>query len=202
MKERPILFSGEMVRAIFEGRKTQTRRVVKPQPNQYFTNPQTLILDWPKHYRRKITGPKQFGCIQEANRFMAEDCPYGIPGDRLWVRETFCTDGVDCWYRADNHPELDHGWQPSIHMPRWVSRITLEIINVWVERVQEITSGDALAEGIIPFSGVTNAIQGQGWEPRDEFIELWNSINARRGYSWGDNPWVWVIEFKVGGRQG
>jgi hypothetical protein len=162
MNERPILFSGEMVRAILEGRKTQTRRVIKPQ----------LRINY--------------------------KCPYGQPGDRLWVRETW-----QCFkpnteeiinpntvniralaYRATN--EWRGKWRPSIHMPRWASRITLEITAVRVERLQDIGEVDAMREGD-PTCENTHI---------DWFRALWDSINAKRGYSWESNPWVWVVEFQ------
>ncbi|MBF0260424.1 MAG: hypothetical protein HQL97_01130 [Magnetococcales bacterium] len=185
MKERPILFSGEMVQAILAGRKTQTRRVVKPQPEE-----------------RKITEPGHEGVslhlpgqsaykdgVHEKwiRRGEYWDCPYGKPGDRLWVRETFCIDdrpfrgGV--LYRADfASPEIISPWKPSIHMPRWASRLLLEITRVRVERVREISDVDAIAEGVIS---------------KEAFMPLWDSINAVRGHGVETNPWVWVIDFKV-----
>lgn len=173
MKERPILFSGEMVRAILDGRKTQTRRVIKPQGEPYTIEDVDVLK-----------------------------CPYGIPGDRLWVRETFADlrgmgFGHKWAYRADT-PEgsesdrirIGYGvrWKPSIHMPRWASRITLEITDIRVERVQDITYIDAKAEGVEYEKGYT--------DPREAFATLWNSINAKRDYGWAMNPWVWIIEFK------
>lgn len=181
MKERPILFSTEMVKAILDCRKTMTRRVVKPQ--SLFEGKDGIITRYPNQ----------------------EGCPYGQVGDRLWVRETFCykrdpitaiTSDNEFWYRATN-PEVikidDDGshafrkdgwsaspWLPSIHMPRKASRITLEITNIRVERVQDITAGDTVKEGVT----------GMSFQP------LWDSINAKRGYSWQSNPWVWVIEFR------
>lgn len=166
MKERPIIFSGEMVRAILAGRKTQTRRVIKPQP---------VIQDGVAFFK---TGQR---------------CPYGQIGDRMWVREAWIRNSGVPAYRADDPswPGETPKWKPSIHMPRWASRITLEIVNVRVERLQDITVGDAWAEGC-PNSDV-NVIP-------DWFIPLWAGINAARGNGWDDNPWVWAIEFKrVGG---
>lgn len=186
VKERPILFSGPMVRAILEGRKTMTRRPLKHAhlwedmavgyhaagaqgPGWYF---------WDSEYPEE--GSTKF------------DCPYGQPGDRLWVRETFLpTPGLRndvraITYRAD-HPD-GHGdclkWYPSIHMSRWASRILLEIVSVRVERVREIKTGDAWNEGC-PHSNVS-AIDI--W-----FKPLWNSTYPG---SWDRNDWVWVIEFK------
>ena len=194
MKERPILFSGPMVRAILEGRKTQTRRVVKPQPAH-------------------IAG---IGTVLNIDTITGKACPYGKPGDRLWVRETW--DGVRLdgggalvSYRADgDKPVTDDGrWHPSIHMPRWASRITLEVVSVRVERLNECSIQDALAEGVLT---------DDEWptDPRDGYRSLWESINGpsirkrlRDGtvqmhspkrhvadYSWDANPWVWVVEFR------
>jgi hypothetical protein len=170
--EKPILFSAPMVRAILEGRKTMTRRVVKPQPESD---------------------------QDDGHAGLIQDCPYGQPGDRLWVRETFSTDGCACyepcfcpsvWYKADDlseDKELQPKWCPSIFMPRWASRIILEVTGVRVERLQEITNAGALAEGIEP-SGVPRTYVG-------DFAALWDSLNAKRGYGWDTNPWVWVIGF-------
>lgn len=176
MKERPILFSGEMVRAILDGRKTQTRRVVK--------------FDW--------CGSAN-GLLHQASFDPAYKCPYGKVGDRLWVRETWAKLlSGRIWYRADGHSINDGGWRPSIHMPRWASRITLEITGVWVERLQAIGQNDAFREG------VRRAADGRWFNyapdgpthnsARGSFISLWESINGPG--SWDANPWVWVIEFK------
>ncbi len=207
MNERPILFSGEMVRAILEGRKTQTRRVIK-------ANKKTAWLingDWADSY------------IKDPGNYLVEACPFGRPGDRLWVRETFCpvddtSMGGEKWidYRATPKYESSHPagwenapddedalkWKPSIHMPRWASRITLEIVNVRVEKLQEITFEDVKAEGT--FEWGSDKVRDGVWDgrkrgipyPMNGFAEMWNSLNAKRGYSWESNPWVWVIEFK------
>ena len=167
MKERPILFNGEMVRAILDGRKTQTRRVVK---DCYL-----------------MGGPPE--------DYLLSRCPFGQPGDRLWVRETWGHNGCLCCpihYRATD-PDPDTGnpyfrWYPSIHMMRSASRITLEITNVRVERLNEITRGEAMEEGC-PFSNMAAGI-----DPRDWFSDLWESINGAG--SWSFDPWVWVIEFR------
>lgn len=184
MNEKPILFSSEMVRAILEGRKTQTRRVIKPQP----TEPSVI---------------KQSGAGIVVFDHSKMTCPYGMQGDHLWVRETFMYDGADVRpasgkfdnrviYRASN-PEYGEAfkWKPSIHMPRWASRITLEIVKVRVERVQDITGEDARTEGCIE-------IVSNGWvqKPTALFAQLWDSINSKRGFPWAWNPWIWVIEFK------
>lgn len=200
MAERGILFSAPMVRALLAGTKTQTRRAVKPQPIMRDGEP-----IWPKDARR----PKGRGF---------EDCPYGRPGDRLWVRETWCqtsTHGIVC--RADGEISDEFGpWKPSIHMPRWASRITLEITDVRVERLQEISEADAIAEGIerlkdhplgfpvwkvcdhqdgTPGVEVLDYV-GRDWtkDPRRAYQALWLSINGPG--SWDANPWVWVIEFR------
>ncbi len=172
MKERPILFSAPMVAAILAGEKTQTRRVMKPQP--------ALGAPW----RGWIVDP-------EAMDIPSAMCPYGITGDRLWVREAhLVTAGGRIYYKAD-HPDLVN-CRPSIHMPRQFSRITLEITCVRVQRLQEITEADALAEGMetIPVGTAT-------WSNRQSFQVLWGKINGGRdGCDWDSNPWVWVIEFE------
>jgi hypothetical protein len=180
-KERPILFSGPMVRAILAGRKTQTRRIVK---NQEWYN---LKGD----YGDRLRG--------------VDRCPYGHPGERLWVRETwFCATGEPgpalCHYQADgDRPEFKGLWKPSIHMFRWASRITLEITGVRVERLQDISEADAIAEGIAKHSDqwidYPAGKSAAGWsDPRKSFTSLWQSING--GDSWNANPWVWVVEFR------
>lgn len=182
MKERPILFSGETVRAILEGRKTQTRRACK------FRLGQDEVMTE----------------LRDGSLKRTEECsPYGKPGDRLWVRETwakqeFHTQPLKIRYRADHDDEagLPWSWKPSIHMPRWASRINLEITGIRVERVQDISEEDAEAEG------VHGCDWGHGMDYGGKpcyckpFEALWDSINAKRGYSWDSNPWVWVVEFK------
>ena len=174
MTERPILFSGPMVRALLEGRKTQTRRVMKPQP---------------KGMARLDTGGSW--PLASGSEFMR--CPYGVPGDRLWVRESWrkadsMTESV--FYRADEEWNAGAGWKPSIHMPRWASRLTLEVTGVKVERVQEISERDAVAEGMPP------SVPDQATAV-EIFEELWDSINEARGYGWSVNPWVWALTFRV-----
>ncbi len=208
MSERPILFSAPMVRAILAGTKTQTRRVVKPQPHPLGDDP--------------VTAKKR--------------CPYGQPGDRLWVRETFAvrgnedghperTDGTLCgereaprFYRADckqtdygmwQLPDgsLLEGWRSSLHMPRWASRITLEVVSVRVERLQNISEPDAQAEGCLPDkhflnqlshlrgSDAVRAVPSKLYTAKERFAQLWDSINAKRA-PWASNPWVWAVEFR------
>lgn len=190
-KERPILFSAPMVRAIIAGTKTQTRRIVKPQPElaQLLT-----ASGWSAWHNEKGQPLK--------NR-------YGRPGDRLYVRETWMENpDVDAGnghgaplYRETclNHP--DERWRPSIHMPRWASRIDLEITGVRVERLNDISEADAQAEGC-PCYVCGGAMDGRSEKdchcfhakakPSD-FRALWESINGAG--SWGANPWVWVVEF-------
>lgn len=175
MKERPILFSGEMVRAILEGRKTQTRRVIRDNLLSRFDD---LNLD--SYSDRNPSYETECGQLV----LMTDLCPYGQVGDRLWVRETwaYCPYRDCFFYRADNFSEDKFKWKPSIHMIRAASRITLEITGVRVERLQDISEEDAIAEGMNPEL------------PRAKFRFLWESINGKG--SWNLNPWVWVIEFK------
>ena len=199
MKERPILFSAPMVRAILEGRKTQTRRIIKPQPSGANTQKDPYGWRWkwvPTDKRIPICewGKDTTGWIS-----MLKHCPYGASGDRLWVRETWgpC-DGGFC-YRAIERPTVkpdDGRWHPAIHMPRWASRITLEIEAVRVERLIEITSEDCIAEGVQCREIWTmDGPSGLPWmQPEGAFRELWESINGAR--SWDLNPWVWVIQFR------
>lgn len=245
VKERPIIFSGPMVRAILEGRKTQTRRVIKPQPSDAWMR--EAVTDWSEYYKPTRVGLKKYLWICHPTENKEIVCPYGKPGDRLWVRETFVLEqDVDeneppfsdgrplmrnndmeaewAWlrphYRAtDPTPELScegaphqcdgrepccH-WKPSIFMPRWASRITLEITNIRVQRIQGISEADAIAEGVRQLrdgSGTYAGREGPGdlvtpWlTAKEAFADGWNSINAKRGYSWESNPWVWVITFK------
>lgn len=203
MTERGMIFNAEMVRAILDGRKTQTRRPVK----------------FPVH-------DKNLGCELAGNELAGElsagnylNSAFGKPGDRIWVRETFCPVndaqyGGEKWvdYRATPRYEASHPagwdsapndaealkWRPSIHMPRWASRILLEITGVRVERLNSISQEDAQAEGLEltgwrptysdPDSG------GEVMTPYDNFAQLWESIYGEE--SWKANPWVWVIEFK------
>lgn len=208
VKERPILFSAPMVRAILEGRKTQTRRVVKPQPIDGNTK-------YPGVYpAREYMGPKMTG---KWGAYLGESgadfhvSPYGKPGDRLWVRETWQAvqswqeygvwfrdeidaDGAaieDVCYRADDPKPDEIGWRPSIFMPRRFSRITLEVTGVRVERLGEITEEDAIAEGSQP---ILEPPDGGSAPHAEGFRQLWNSIHGPG--AWQSNPWVWVIEFK------
>lgn len=198
MSEKPILFKGDMVRAILGGTKTQTRRVIKPQPPEDVGRIYGPELYEPARYDKNgdmYPGKPIFGIYDEDGEWGAK-YPYCI-GDNLWVRETWSNDNGKIKYRADG-PSLENGyeigflsttWRPSIFMPRSASRITLEITDVRVQRVQDISEDDAFAEGI-----------GEGdWlgDPVGEYKILWNIINAKRGYSWESNPWVYAVTFKV-----
>ena len=204
MKEQPILFSGPMVRAILEGRKTQTRRVCKVQPKG---------RNYIRPHDRHGDGPLPGGFV-EASYYSAVmqdfDCPYGQPGDRLWVRETFKEysvllgdiDGNMVNYRADENG-ISGPWKPSIFMPRKYCRLILEVKAVRVERLQDISEEDAQAEGIAYQDGGKEITQGylsaDGSVLFDTatlaFRDLWDSLNAKRA-PWESNPWVWVIEFE------
>lgn len=180
MKDRPIIFSGPMVRALLEGRKTQTRRIAKPQ----------------------------FVDFKGQEFYNVDRCPYGKPGDLLWVREAVCIgyeigrgeftaipfDGCEkfrrAFYRAtdDDKPnEAKRPWRPSIHMPRWASRLTLRITEVRVQRLQEITHTDAELEGVLCNMSRKTF--------REHYADLWDHINGAG--AWQANPWVWAITFAV-----
>lgn len=200
MKERPILFSSEMIRAILEGRKTMTRRVVKDISSRADGEWHPFIGPNDKQTGEWFFTTKTYAHVIGQHR----KCPYGKPGDRLWVRETWSWIGngfsvrdleflmaegeINLIYKADDRYGTFAGpWTPSIHMPRWASRILLEVVSVRVERVQDISEADALAEGCVDW--VENAA--------DAFHDLWESINGKDPEKqWGANPWVWVIEFK------
>lgn len=213
MKERGMLFSAPMVRALLDGIKTQTRRIMKPQPR--------IDGNWT---RTKIPGGEvSYGSERQFIASHPSWCPYGHPGDRLWVRETFAkVDGqTQPWIETDYRATYTHGdrlgdtlgikkrWTPAIHMPRAASRINLEITGVRVERLQDISEADAKAEGIncYPFRPDDGFPICDGYThlPDDgkcklhptaakAYRELWESINGPG--SWDSNPWVWMIEFK------
>lgn len=228
IKERPILFSAPMVRAILDGRKTVTRRAIKVQPH----------IDASGNFCVGSSNYGQDGYGKPVTKhFVNSCCPYGKPGDRLWVRETFallgnedgcCIDwqdnlvkgderGAARIYRASCPPgdyglnqipakaewkpdteamEYDGAWRPSIHMPRWASRILLEITDVRVERLQDITYEQAAAEGVHrgPLREWCASDEGGACHkyPVPAFRDLWQSV----GGNWDANPWVWVVEFK------
>ncbi|WP_244128770.1 hypothetical protein [Burkholderia gladioli] len=207
MTELPILFTGEMSAGARSGAKTQTRRPLRPQPQMHGD-----VLAWKFAKDRWLWGDK----LRPAPDWLSR-CPYGTPGDRLWVRETFVAfgrwetrfnvkKGRDEWHFVDM--TLDTGRQyrysgdlpnaqragatptwwrrPAIFMPRAASRTQLEVISTRIERVQQISEADAIAEGMS--AGDIN--------PVGSYAELWDSLNAERGLSWAANPWVWVVEFK------
>jgi hypothetical protein len=204
MSEKPILFSGPMIRALLDGSKTQTRRIIRfddPMPTGTPTlmdNEDLIYWAWgPDHYI----------------------CPYGVPGDRLWVRETFRDENPE----GSKNPSLVEfaaecrsdcmGWRPSIFMPRWACRLHLEITEVRVERLQDISESGAMAEGVEktpdaenlavdPFRnkpswrGYLNGGRAYRDSARDSYASLWDSLNAKRGFGWDTNPWVWVMSFR------
>jgi len=193
----PIIFSTESVRAILDGRKTQTRRLINPQP--FETN---LGYKWKEF---------SFLCDADIKYFMPKHCRYGQVGDRLWVKETwrpYSENEVVIEYKADgtiiNYPKspsftfygCGERWHPSIFMPRSASRTDLEITDVRVERVQDINLNDCKAEGIGQYTFARGCCSEQPPDARWKFIELWNSLNAKRGYGWERNPYVWCISFK------
>lgn len=215
MKERPILFSAPMVRAILDGRKTQTRRIINHQPPHGCLE----IKEQPD------TDP-YIGCVVSGSSGIWEDvhsmdyrvrCPYGKPGDRLWVKETWFTaenldgtkptelqDDVRINYAADLRGEevILGRLRPSLFMRRWMSRITLEIVSVSVARVQSISEGDAKAEGADREfeASAADFLLNEKWDHEKAsthklgYKHLWESINGAG--SWAANPWVWVVEFR------
>ncbi|CRM71057.1 hypothetical protein [Pseudomonas sp. 25 E 4] len=224
IKERPILFSAPMVRAILEGRKTVTRRAVKgfQIPTEDTAIPAGDRQRWSAIGQRDprygfcVFGSTEAECAKELEEYAP--CPYGRRGDRLWVRETFGLQvrhygggaGEHIVYRATNPDaiycksaegqEYPVKWKPSIHMPRHSSRILLEITDLRVERLQDITEDQAKAEGVRLYTD--HAELGDWWhvegietysaDPRKSFELLWSSV----GGDWSANPWVWVVEFK------
>lgn len=194
MIERPVIFNGEMVRAILAGRKTQTRRIMKPQPEPRPDKPGEYW--WPA---KRFESMLQLSYFNDpvAKELAADACPFGGIGDRLWVRETFGDCGVRLVYRADTGDGAAcqvTRWTPSIHMPRSACRLLLEISDVRVERLNDISEHDALAEGVD--DGTSPAAIAAGWfeKPRRAFRRLWERIYGQE--SWDSNPWVWVVEFK------
>ena len=207
-KERPIIMSGESVRAILEDRKTQTRRVCKPQPIE----DQKWDGGW------KLVTAKATTAIEALRRGMyPETCPYGVPGDRLWVREGWAPfvrgDGGEGWvelvrWRADEAeypvpPEHSadwdrlsgkgYHWRSPIYMPRWACRLLLEVTEVRVERVQEIDHVGIQREGVLPAriaGGELRVLAAKFFRP------TWDALNAKRGHDWETSPWVWVLSFR------
>lgn len=204
VKERPILFSGPMVRALLDGRKTQTRRAIKPAPE---------VFDHQEPIRPEPRGGGAWIFMAYSDRpsyqFATSDrkCPYGVPGDRLWVRENIYQFGGPVEYAADGPPSFPRKLTPSIHMRRAQARITLEITDVRVQRLQDITPEDAIAEGLTRRTGQLETWWGNGWDgdtpdpsacyflsPVECYRALWNKINGPE--SWDANPWVWCLTFK------
>jgi len=217
VRERPILFSGPMVRAILDRRKTQTRRVIEPQPydgplpgGKYLASAPFIDTNDEWHFMR--------GVVSRGEDDLGK-CRYGKPGDRLWVRETHALDPYDrivyradraaqyvqdfafggmgrfghmFWLGSDYEPDR---WRPSIHMPRWASRLTLEITDVRVERVQDISIADIEREGYD--CGPWPKSRAPEKSARERFSDSWDALNAKRGYGWNANPWVWCLTFKV-----
>ena len=187
MKERPIPFRGREVRAILDGSQTMTRRVVRLSAGE-------IAHEGDDGSLHAVANTTWGDCVERVVH-----CPYGVPGDLLWVRETWqqvfpeCDGPVE--YRADYGAGsyISGGWRPSIFMPRWASRLTLRITSVRVERVRDITEEDARAEG---FKDVVGKY-ARGDEARIWFAELWDIINAKRGFGWDANPWVWVVGVEV-----
>jgi hypothetical protein len=205
--ERGILFSAPMVRALLAGTKTQTRRAVKPQPPEWAKFPQQVGVPadglWEWTDRNEDTDDLQHW----PNYDKPMRCPYGKPGDRLWVRETWrerLGDGTYAYRATHDGPFTweSYKWRPSIFMPRAASRITLEITAVRVERPQDISHADAIAEGIEADvqAGDTAPLWreyrtgGTTISPTHSYRTLWEQINGPD--SWDANPWVWMLEFK------
>lgn len=212
MRERPIIFNAEMVRAVLDGRKTQTRRIVKGVPSAHDFQGWVLSSTCPKDESKACWA---IGKSPILNKPIRVRCPFGAVGDRLWVRETFrvhsrATDVATLVYKASEQqswtqqthrvpiekchkPAVVDKWTPSIHMPRWASRIKLEITGVRVERLNSMTERDAIAEGCI---GGHNSIPGYHYSatPHEHFHHVWQSIYGAD--SWVANPWVWVVEFR------
>lgn len=184
MKDRPILFSADMIKAILEGRKTETRRIVKKIALEAILNGDRDTMTFQNEYGDSLP--------------ITNLCRYGKPGDQLWVREAWCEHWIhngEEWiesgyrYKATDEKDPRAKWRPSIHMPRSASRITLEIVSIRVEKLRDISVTDCLKEGIHPC------------RPTDDFgkeitmfSNLWDSIN--RTHPWSSNPWVWVVEFR------
>lgn len=210
MTERPIPFSAPMVRAILAGTKTQTRRVVKADPPPGAERVIRPFAD--ERLQWAATDPHDM----EQGQLVLGDaprCPYGQPGDRLWVREAWKAHTTfdhlpprdipesHVWYMADDGYKAESRYRQGMFMPRWASRITLEVTGVRVERLQDISEADALAEGVTPLPGGDMWTAGGVYDgplhaarPQWAYRRLWEQINGPE--SWAANPWVWVVEFK------
>lgn len=188
--------SAESVQAILAGRTTMTRRVIKPQPIEVpcLGGFDGTVWVWPTN----------LDIATSSRSIWLEKCPYGVPGDRLWVRESWAVTDREAAWDIPAHLKIERGvedilyradyvacapdplpWKSPRFMPRWASRILLEVTDVRVERVQEISNADVSAEGFAPWG-----------DKYIGFAELWDALNAKRSYSWASNPWVWVIAFR------
>lgn len=226
MKERGMIFNGEMVRALLDGSKTQTRRPVgenlkdifdwlggdASEDEEIFSEISICSVSDIDRLNEETGKTYKYSGMLACNAEYPEEgyeeitCPFGQIGDRIWVRETFASifkdEGPVC-YRATDSSMHSGAWKPSIHMPRWASRITLEITDIRVERIQDISEQDAIAEGVKglekSLAGGTEKIDPDSglefamiMDPKFCYQLLWNSIYG----NWNENPWVWVIEFK------
>ena len=208
VKEFPILFNTEMVKAILDGRKTQTRRVVKFQKDK---NEESRIHREMRHATKCHDG--NWGWTSGGNAFderflkqPGKKCPYGVPGDKLWVRETFSFTDFPAtgtgfarrkyFYKASGNKLYPHmKWKPSIFMPREACRIILQIDDIRVERVCDIREEDAEQEGVTKRPEILR-FDGTGYWYTNTFSSLWEKINGKRGFGWTVNPWVWVVDFR------
>jgi hypothetical protein len=218
MKTHPIIFSGPMVRALLEGRKQMTRRIINPQPKK------GCVYSYNEGCATHVAAYLPNPLVKTEKGNCAIKRPYGKPGDLLWVRETFCDKAIyaeinklkkDRVHYAADGKKTEWRYFPSIHMPRWASRLTLEITDVRVERLQDISVEDAIAEGLkaitkdgtlvkygIPDKDGLPGTDDVGWEwfrwredPCMAFAEIWESINGKG--AWAANSWVWVLVFKI-----
>lgn len=216
MRERPMIFTALAVQAILDGRKTQTRRLIIPQPNENgFVRTSLVSCDDCGNRYERAPRKCQCGCTLfksvEVNVLTCPgECRFGRPGDRLWLKETWAmtknTKKTQAYvYRADNPKVKIKRWKSAMLMPRRASRINLEITEVRVARLQDITDSDAKAEGIRLWShhGLYSADPTKLWgngdigrTPVEGYQTLWDSLNAKRGFGWKTNPCVYVISFK------
>jgi hypothetical protein len=196
INERPIVFSSPMIQAILAGRKTMTRRVMKSQPPANISSASCWADGMWRIDHEPVPNMLPDGQQLGNTVGIRVRCPCGRVGDRLWVRESwhpvaelsYCT-GPEHIRFAASVGEAEWAttrWKPSIHMPRWASRITLEITGIKVERLQEIDEVDACLEGVLACEGSRVA----------SFAGLWDRLNSKRGFGWTSNPWVWVVSFK------
>ncbi len=182
--EKPIIFLAEMVRAILENRKSQTRRVIKPQPIE-----EKDCLIFPK---RKMISKIEIEQIKYPYLIWQDICPYGKVGSKLWVRKTWMIQKIDEERVGDYKPDK---WTSPLFMPRWAPRITLEITDIRVERLQEMPNEDLEKEGFWIDKNSINNFAPSVISAYEQFKNLWNSL-AKEGFKWENNPWVWVIGFK------